>query len=502
MQKTLIVGCALTVALAGCGSSATAQKAVVSSSSAAEKSPEDKPVESAAPQKRAAPAEKATAEAPTAEVAAAEKARVEPEEPIRAPATVGDAAKAIDLSMFPLMPGARLADQLRVVASLHVHVPADVKTAYEFHRQALVERGWRESGEASVSEQSATGSFTKDGFRLVLSMFPSEPGQVLVILHNRGSLNLAKLPVPPGAKTWHSHPQVASFITDSGLDETTAAVRTLLMGQGWEPYGSVGDVMYFKQNAVKLHARVLSPPAVPGKTVIDYSCEQLSADLPAPPDAERVDYYDALKRVTAYKQNGADALLDFYRAKLPAAGWKATTENPIQERGKRMLIYRNSAKDMLTLNVRDGNEQTMAQATVEHLSAAEVAEIDREIEIEQQKLAEKRRLEEEERNKPKPKVLVTLPAEAREVEAKPDEIEFKVAAGKVAAVLDLIIKQFEAEGWKLDKPLGGKEAGTMSLQRGELKISITYLDPGFIPGQITLTAWGKFELERAGSGKK
>ena len=85
---------------------------------------------------------------------------------------------------------------------------------------------------------------------------------------------------------------------------------------------------------------------------------------------------------------------------------------------------------MLTLNVHEGNEQTMAQASVEHLSAAEVAEIDRQIKIEQEKLAEKRRLEEEERNKPKPKVLVTLPAEAREVDAKPDEIEFQGCIGK------------------------------------------------------------------------
>jgi hypothetical protein len=502
MQRLLLVGYVVTLALTGCGGPATAQKAEVPRSPAIEKRPEGNAGADAAAPAQGTAAGKVPAEAPAAEASAAEKVKAEAEEPIRAPATVAEAAKAIDLSTFPLMPGAKVADQLRVVASLHVHVPADVKTAYEFHRQALVERGWKESGEASVSDASATASFAKDGFRLVLSMFPSEPGQVLVILQNRGSLNLAKLPVPPGAKTWHTFPQVASFITDAGLAETTAAVRTLLMEQGWEPYGSAGDVMYFKQNAVKLHARVLSPPAVPGKTVIDYSCEQLSADLPAPPDAERVDYYDALKRVTAYKQDGADALMDFYRAKLPAAGWQATTENPIQDHGKRMLIYRNSAKDMLTLNVYDGNDQVMARATVEHLTAAEVAEIDRQIDIEQENLAEKRRKEEEERNKPKPKVLVTLPAEAREVEATPDEIEFKVASGKAAAVLDVIIKQFEAEGWKLDKPLGSKEAGTMSLEKGEQKISITYIDPGFIPGQITLTAWGKFELERAGSGKK
>ncbi len=493
MLKMLLVGCVIAAALVGCGVSATAQKAEVSGSPAVENT--------SPPVQAATEAGKVKAEVPAAGGAPVATVEAEAEEPIRAPATVVEAAKAIDLSTFPLMPGAKMADERRGVASLRVYVPADVKTAYEFHRQALVERGCKETGEATISAQSANGSFGKDGFRIGLSMYAAEPGQVLVMLHNFGSLNLAKLSVPPGAKTWHTFPQVASFITEAGLAETTAAVRMLLMEQGWEPYGSAGDVMYFKQNAVKLHARVLSPPAVPGKTVIDYTCEQLSADLPAPPDAERVDYYDALKRVTAYKQGGAESLLAFYRTKLPAAGWKATTENPIQDHGKRMLIYRNPAKDMLTLNVHEGNAETKAWATVEHLTAAEVAEIDRQIEIEQQKLAEKRRLEEEERNKPKPKVLVTLPAEAREVEATPREIEFKLASGTVSAALDKLIKQLEAEGWKLEKPIGSKEAGTMSLEKGEQKISITYIDPGFIPGQVTLTAWGKFELERAPATK-
>ena len=114
-------------------------------------------------------------------------------------------------------------------------------------------------------------------------MLASGPGEVLVMLHNRRQLEPGQAARSSGGEgVVRVSSDGGQFITDAGLEETTAAVRTLLMEQGWEPYGSAGDVMYFKQNAVKLHARVLSPQAEPGKTVIDYSCEQLSADLASP----------------------------------------------------------------------------------------------------------------------------------------------------------------------------------------------------------------------------
>jgi hypothetical protein len=503
----LIVGCALASALAGCGRPATADRPAASSSSAeqpespaAKESPPSQPpatntpstaTERHAPNLPAVQPTKAEASSPAIAISAEATDDV-----VRPPATVAEAAKAIDLSTFPLMPGAEVTDRYRVVASLSVRVPADVKTAYEFHRQELLKRQWKESDRTTISDQSANASFTRDGFRLNLSMFNAEPGKVLVMLNNMGSLNLAKLPSPPGAKLQYSFPSVASFVTDAGVQETTAAVRQLLMDQGWEPYGVVGDVMSFKQNAVELSARVLSPPAQPGKTVIDYSCQQLSCDLPAPPEAERVDYDDGLKRVISYVTGDPDRIVAFYQTKLAAAGWRPTTENPIRDRDRQMLIFRNPEKDMLTLNVVETFEKGKFSSTLEHQSAAEVAEIDRQIAAERQRLQEEKRKEEEELKKPKPKVLVTLPADARDIEATPEEIEFKLATGKAAAALDALAKQLEADGWKADQPIGGKSGGRVSFEKGDREISIHYIDPGFIPAQISISARGKFELER------
>ena len=45
----------------------------------------------------------------------------------------------------------------------------------------------------------------------------------------------------------YAFPGVASFVTEAAVDETASAVRQLLLDQGWQPYGSAGDVMSFKQ---------------------------------------------------------------------------------------------------------------------------------------------------------------------------------------------------------------------------------------------------------------
>ena len=239
---------------------------------------------------------------------------------------------------------------------------------------------------------------------------------------------------------------------------------------------------------------------MPGKTVIDYTCQQLSADLPAPPDAERVDYYDALKRVTAYKQGGADALMDFYRAKLPAAGWQATTENAIQDHGKRMLIYRNPAKDMLTLamSARPGGN---TQASVHFQSAAELAELDRQIEEQAPKIraaAAAKQADEAKRmaeaNK-LPKIALPVPPEATNFENQKGEMKFTVSQGKARAVAETMRKQFAEMGWKEEMASLDAMTGALSVTKESQHVTISYTDTGVLPSEVNISAMG-VELER------
>jgi hypothetical protein len=346
---------------------------------------------------------------------------------------------------------------------------------------------------AQIYDQSASGSFAKDGFFISVSVFPGgDAGQMAVRLQNHGNVNLATLPVPEGVKLSHSFPAVTGFVTEAPRAETAEKVRKLLLDQGWQPYGTAGEEMLFKKNAVQLSARVHSHEAQPGKTFLDFTSEQMSADLPAPPNAEQVSYADDNKRLDIEALGTPDDVVAFYKQALAPAGWQPTTENRITDRTTSFMIFRNPSKDMLTLNLRDlGENKTRVDLT--HQTAAEVEEVDRRIKL---ALEEKRRKEEEERNRPKPKQAVALPADARDVEASPQEIEFQVASGKAQAAVDAIVKQLQTGGWKAEQPLGQKEAGVVTLKKEALEIAIQYVDPGFIPAQLTISARGKLELER------
>jgi len=391
------------------------------------------------------------------------------------------------------MPGAKEPGR-RVVASLGYEATGDVKAVFEFQRRSLLERNWKELSEPQIYEQSASGQFGKGGYHVSVSIFPrGEPGQVSVHLQNHSNLNLRKLPVPPGAKLQYAFPAVASFETAAAVEETTDAVRKLLLDQGWQPYGSAGDLMSFKQNAVHLDARVLAPPAQPGKTVIDYSAVQMSADLPAPVDAEHVQYADQLKQLNMHALGTPDDVAAYYQATLAPIGWKSTTEKPVKDGVESFMIFRNPEKELLNLNMWDLRQEKRVRVTLNHQSAAEVEELDRQVKL---AIEERKRKEEAERNKPKPKAAVSLPTGAQDVQASKEEIEFHLATGTSKAAVETIVKQLAADGWKSEDPVGDKTAGQLSLQKDGHSIKILYVDPGFIPAQITISGWG-VELERA-----
>lgn len=293
------------------------------------------------------------------------------------PATLAEAIKVLDLREFPLLSGAEEPAQ-QTVAVLSYQSPGTVKAAAEFLVKHLSERGWRRLPSGQESAEYASDSFMRDGFHLSTSvMSPGTPGKILVTMRNHGNVNLRKLPVPSDAKLVYSFPAITSFMTSTPLAETTAAVRILLLDQGWQLYGSAGDVICFKQNAVLLKARVHVPPADPGKTMIDFSSEQMSADIPAPPEASRVQYSDSNRRLDIDVPGMPESLVTWYQQALAPAGWKSTTERAVTDRLTGFMIFRNAAGDMLELKYRDLQQDKATRAALEYRTSAEVLELDR-----------------------------------------------------------------------------------------------------------------------------
>jgi len=160
---------------------------------------------------------------------------------------------------------------------------------------------------------------------------------------------------------------------------------------------------------------------------------------------------------------------------------------------------------MLTLGmppVRGGKQSVSLQ----HQSAAEIAELDRQLkehEPEIRATAKKQQEEKEAQWKAEkaaraaevlPKFAVTLPAGFTRLEAKASEIKFNVPKGNAKAVVQAWQKEFRDAGWKEDAASVEALAGAVSLSKGSQSLSINYTDIGATPAEVSISAIG-VELE-------
>src|SRR5262245_11164512 len=420
---------------------------------------------------------------------------------IKTPATVEEAARVLDLSTFPLIDTAKPTDE-RHVANLSYLATGDVKTAFEFNQKALLAQGWKELPNSSVTDQYASGMFSRSGFVVYLSVTPAGDGTQQVRLQNQGNVKPGKLPVPPNAKPVYVGDSTAMYETAAAVPATADACRNLFVAQGWVPYGKAGDSDFFKQNAILATSTVSSAPAQGGKTMIQYSNQLISSDIPAPPNVEDLRYVDEPPELTFETTSNQDAIVDFYRKTLATTGWKSTMDKLIDVDEKPTMIFRNPAKDMITLSIPSVYGGKFG-VSVRFQSAAEIAELDRRIKEEAPKLraaaeakAAKEAAELAERNKV-PKIAVTLPADAKDVKQTKDEIKLTVGKGKAKAAVEFFRKQFREAGWKEDVASLEAMAGTLLLSKGEgQSVTITYSDTGFMPSEVSVSAM-RAELEAA-----
>lgn len=418
------------------------------------------------------------------------------DEPIKGPATVEQAARILDLSTFPLMEGAVVAPS-RGVASLSYNVAGNAKAVFDFQRKKLGAQKWKESRDTTYTDQTASGTFTRNGFVLSVSCYPSgDGGKLAVLLRNQGNVSLSKLPRPGGTKAVYVGDSSAMYVTDATVGSTKEACRKLLLAEGWQPYGAAGDTQWFKQNAVRISATVSSAPAQGGKTMISYGSELMSADLPAPENVQELQYADTTKELSFETAAAKDAVVDFYKQTLGKAGWQPTLEKTVDVDDKPTMIFRNPAKDLLTLSFsreRDGK----LPVSLQHQSAAEIAELDRQIKAQAPALKAKIKAqlaEEEARlaeaNKPLPKIEIGLPNDAKGVEQKKDSIKFNVDKGKAKEVAETWRKQFREAGWKEDVATLEAMAGAVSLSKEKQSLTINYTDTGFMPAEMNLSVVG------------
>lgn len=401
------------------------------------------------------------------------------------PATVGKAAAVWNGLTWAVPKDVK--EPQRQIAALGYVTGGDAQAAFDFQKKALVAAKWKEEPGAYLSKESCSATYRKDGYALSLMSFPVQPGRVNVTITAHGNVDLGKLPVPAGAKSTFAGPVSAMFMTEASPEKTAEAVTGLLTKQGWQPYGSAGDVRSFKQNAVKLNAFIAAAPPQGGKTSITYSTELMSADLPAPLMAINVQYADTTKALSFDTSDSFPAVVKFYQSTLGKAGWEATTENLIKVDFRHEMIFRNPAKDMLTLQLHEFEGKT--RGLLKHDSAAEV-----DAKYEREKAAATKAASK--KPTPSPKVAIKLPVTAKDVKVTEHEIKFTVAAGQAKTAAQSIAVALKKDGWKVGEVVTEAMAGTQIITNGDATITVIYLDTGFLPAEVTVSSTG-VTLERA-----
>jgi Tol biopolymer transport system component len=421
------------------------------------------------------------------------------------PATPEEAARVLDLRTFPVMEGAKVS--LRTLGMLMYEAKGTPKAAFEYQRQQLQKLGFKELPGAHIDAANCSAHFSNQGFHVAASSYeltgdPEKAGWSSVTLVNDGNVAVEKLPVPPGVKPFFPQSYRAAYTTAASPTETAAACRKLLIAAGWEPYGQAtsaspdqpdATMRYFKRNAIKLQAWVMTTPAEGGKTLIQYDTELLSADLPAPPDTADPRYDDSEKKLW-FESPAAqtDAIIEFYQERLPRQGWKPTSERPIvdDEKKTKFLIYRNSQKDMLSLDTLQYAGKV--GVTLRHQSAAEVAEAERlakaQAEREKKELAEKNKTI---------NVAVPLPPLAKKVDKQAaNKFEFTLATGGGPKALETFREHFLKEGWTEEKGRElGKTSGALIFTKGFAKLTLSYFDLGVSTVDITVEGTKNVVLE-------
>ncbi|MBC7815945.1 MAG: hypothetical protein IAG10_03495, partial [Planctomycetaceae bacterium] len=442
------------------------------------------------------------------------------EDSAKVAATVEETIKVLDLRTFTLPEGA-VVESSRTVGEVSYETKADPKKAFQIQQQQFVKLGWKELPGSMAEAEYGTGQFQKSNYVVSVSTTNSgKPGVSRVSIFNMGNVRASKLPVVKGAKSLFANETSAMYSTDMKLADAIETTRKLLIDAGWEPYGEAGNTtenmqLMFKRNAIQISAFIGVAPAQGGKTSIQMSTLQLSADIPAPANAKQLNYTDMHKTLRFESSDKYDNIAKFYQQSLAKKGWKPTTENLITasdnfKRQTGMQVFRNAAKDIITLDLEPQLDHALVK--VSHLTAEEYAEVERKAKEAAQKLVAEREkaATKSAAKKPMPadgtpsfedlanqaianalngkdakaakgskdKVGIPIPEKAKKVSQTGDNVlQIKVAAGKGQAAAEFIRDQLVAADWKVDDDADIDDtSGNVTFKKGSQQITLTFVD--------------------------
>src|SRR5690349_16031560 len=133
--------------------------------------------------------------------AAAAQATAEQAEPNAHPPTVAEAAKVLDLRDLELFPESE-EPGARTVARLVYQTKGTPRETFAFHKKQLEAAKWSQAPNGSETDESASGTFLRDGYVLSLSASSSggDKPVTMVFAAGHGNLSLKTLPQPENSE--------------------------------------------------------------------------------------------------------------------------------------------------------------------------------------------------------------------------------------------------------------------------------------------------------------
>lgn len=150
--------------------------------------------------------------------------------------------------------------------------------------------------------------------------------------HAQGAspLDTSALPRPPAVKQLVALPQTTIIVSADPVPVAAKAATALLEAQGWQTYVSAHgqampqpntELVTLKKGGHGLTLHVQMAPAQGNATTISYTAMPLERDLPFPAQAGAIKFSPDRFHLDAEVKQSPEALLAFYRAELPKAGW-------------------------------------------------------------------------------------------------------------------------------------------------------------------------------------
>lgn len=406
-------------------------------------------------------------------------------------ATVTEARAVLDLSGAPLIEAS--GEAITRVAFQSFKAKGSLLDLSRMIDGKLKTLGLKQLDGASFSDTYGTATYQKSGFTFSLMVAPtSEANIAMVTLLNLGNIDLSKLPKPADTKELFVGPTSAMYLCGLSVDEAKQQCRVLLEADGWQWFGDTTASFFMRQNAVRLHVMCSAAPAQQGKTAIQFSAEQLSSALPTIADLVRIGYADITMRLDGDSKLPEEDFLIAYRRTLEKEGWKATTEQPIKIDFRKHLIFRNQANELAELMFSDF--ESMTRFDLKFMTAAQVEQENKLAEALAAKAKLARDAERMKKENP-PTISVDKPDTATLSATAKQSLEFSVRSGTARSVVAKWLESRKSAGWTVKSTIDTREIGEFTITKGEQEFDLSYVDPGFIPGEITISTSPNFQLQ-------